>query len=94
MEHIAVIGTGYVGLVSGTCFAEVGNHVICCDIDEQKISSPLRAGHIPIYEPGSKELVDSNVQAEKTSQTFRQRIFTAIKRARHNLRCCSGHFNS
>lgn len=60
LKRIAVIGTGYVGLVSGTCFAEIGNSVVCCDIDAEKIRS-LSAGIMPIYERGLQELVDKNV---------------------------------
>ncbi|KGE85651.1 MAG: UDP-glucose dehydrogenase family protein [Phaeodactylibacter xiamenensis] len=59
--NIAVIGTGYVGLVTGTCFAETGNHVICVDIDEKKVER-LKQGEIPIYEPGLDILFDRNTR--------------------------------
>src|SRR5688572_18607252 len=58
--NIAVVGTGYVGLVAGACLAETGNDVICVDIVEEKVRR-LSRGEIPIYEPGLEELVKSNL---------------------------------
>jgi UDPglucose 6-dehydrogenase len=66
--NIAIIGSGYVGLVTGTCFAEVGHNVICVDNDEKKVAR-LQAGEIPIYEPDLEDLVRKNVQLKRLSFT-------------------------
>ncbi|MHC4922133.1 MAG: UDP-glucose dehydrogenase family protein, partial [Planctomycetota bacterium] len=76
--QIAVIGTGYVGLVVGTCFAETGNRVTCVDNDKTKIDT-LERGDIPIYEPGLKELVARNVDEGRLF--FSTDIATAVKDA-------------
>ena len=65
---ITVIGTGYVGLVTGTCLAEVGNEVLCLDLDQKKIDT-LKAGGIPIFEPGLEDMVRRNVEAGRLSFT-------------------------
>lgn len=66
--NIAVIGTGYVGLVSGTCFAETGNNVICVDINEEKVAQ-LKAGQIPIYEPQLDVLFERNIKQNRLKFT-------------------------
>ena len=68
--RIAVVGTGYVGLVTGTCFSEMGVHVTCVDVDENKISA-LKQGVIPIYEPGLETLVHKNVRSGRHNFTTR-----------------------
>lgn len=77
--YIAVIGTGYVGLVAGTCFAETGNDVICVDIDESKIEA-LNRGEIPIYEPGLEELIRRNVDEGRLA--FTTNVAMAIRRSK------------
>ncbi|MCK4441685.1 MAG: UDP-glucose/GDP-mannose dehydrogenase family protein, partial [Sulfurovaceae bacterium] len=78
---ISVIGTGYVGLVSGTCFAEMGNDVICVDIDEKKVNS-LKEGIVPIYEPGLERMVLENYKKGTLNFT------TNIKDALDNSNIC------
>jgi UDPglucose 6-dehydrogenase len=89
--NIAMIGTGYVGLVSGTCFAEFGIHVTCVDNDTKKIAA-LEAGKIPIYEPGLEEMVKKNVREGRLCFTTDLKdaiekslvIFIAVGTPRHN----------
>lgn len=66
--RVTVIGSGYVGLVTGTCLADMGNHVVCQDIDPAKIDK-LEVGEIPIYEPGLSELVTQNVKGQRLTFT-------------------------
>ena len=67
--HVGVFGAGYVGLVTGTCFAEMGNEVICCDVDAERVSR-LRRGEVPIYEPGLEELLRRNSDEGRLSFTI------------------------
>ena len=76
--NITIVGTGYVGLVSGTCFAETGNQVICVDIDANKVEK-MRQGIVPIYEPGLELLFERNTNAGRL--TFTTNLEEAIKDA-------------
>jgi len=68
MKNICVVGTGYVGIITAACFADLGNKVVALDIDEKKIAG-LKKGEMPIYEPGLKELIDRNVLANRIQFT-------------------------
>ncbi len=68
MQNICVVGTGYVGLTTGVCFADLGNRVICVEIDMHKLDT-LRSGRTPIYEPGLQELLERNLRAGRLSFT-------------------------
>src|SRR5690554_6059919 len=89
MKNIAVIGTGYVGLVTGTCFAETGNNVICVDIDEDKVNR-MKNGEVPIYEPHLDVLFERNIKQNRLK--FTTDLASAIKDAnRKSTRLNSSH---
>jgi len=75
---ISIIGSGYVGLVTGACFADVGHHVICVDNDSEKVRQ-LKAGEVPIYEPGLEEIIHRNVSARRLH--FTGNIQEAVERS-------------
>lgn len=77
--RVAVVGSGYVGLVAGACFADAGNHVCCVDSNESKIAG-LQAGRIPIYEPGLAELVANNAKAGRLE--FTTDLASAVRKSR------------
>jgi len=76
--NLAVVGTGYVGLVSGTCFAETGNNVVCIDIDANKVEK-MKNGYVPIYEPGLEAMFERNTKAGRL--TFTTNLEEGIKDA-------------
>lgn len=84
MKTIAVAGTGYVGLTTGTCFADLGNRVVCIDISHEKIEM-LRNGQTPIYEPGLSEMIQRNVKAGRLS--FTTDYAEAVKDAEYIFIC-------
>ena len=77
---VAVIGTGYVGLVVGACLAETGNDVVCVDVDAEKIDAAAPATDIPIYEPGLEPMVERN-QARRAGCSFTTDVGDAVERS-------------
>ncbi|MBI4397112.1 MAG: UDP-glucose/GDP-mannose dehydrogenase family protein, partial [Elusimicrobia bacterium] len=75
-KNVAIVGTGYVGLVTGTCLAEIGHSVICVDNDKKKVQTLLKGG-IPIFEPGLDELIKKNRKAKRL--TFTDRLEDGLK---------------
>ena len=76
--NIAVVGTGYVGLVTGTCFAETGNHVVCVDINAEKVQM-MKDGKVPIYEPHLDVLFERNIRQGRLS--FTTNLAEALEKA-------------
>ena len=89
--RICIIGTGYVGLVTGTCLAEIGHAVTCVDCDAKKVEM-LRQGGVPIYEPGLEELIQNNVAAGRlrfTTSTAEGVDNSEVIKAEGGVTCCS-----
>ena len=84
MNNICVIGVGYVGLCTGACFADLGNHVVALDINESRIQN-LKKGIMPIYEPGLKEVVERNIRSERLTFTTDYKV--ALKDAEFVFIC-------
>ena len=85
---IAMIGTGYVGLVSGVCFSDFGHEVVCVDKDPRKIEM-LEQGRVPIYEPGLDTLMAKNVEAGRLSFTLDLKEAISPPRSKARRRCSS-----
>ncbi|MDP4278733.1 MAG: nucleotide sugar dehydrogenase, partial [Bacteroidota bacterium] len=85
--RIAIVGTGYVGLVTGACFAENGTEVACVDVDEQKIEN-LKKGILPIYEPGLEDMVQKNYHAGRL--TFTTNLIDQLKEQVEIVFCAVG----
>ena len=81
---LSIIGSGYVGLVTGACFADVGHNVVCVDNDARKVES-LQHGKVPIYEPGLEEIVHRNVSAHRLrfTSSIKKRWLGSIARHRN-----------
>ena len=94
MKNIAVIGTGYVGLVTGTCFAETGNNVVCVDIDANKVER-MKNGEVPIYEPQLDVLFERNIKQNRFKAKLEKiaratnvgKLIAKIKRALLRTKC-------
>ena len=87
---LCMIGTGYVGLVSGVCFSDLGNEVICVDKDDNKINN-LKNGKIPIYEPGLEELVQKNLKNNRLN--FSSNLKESVRKSDIIFICVGSHID-